>query len=158
MKKIHARQLTIKNSYNEFYNKKKFLPLKNPPPPVTFLMIRPLHWTRYSHSKTPKFTKNYIDDQIVPVPSGTFCEMSLSDDERGETSAVRRLAAQLPRRTETYSTGWYVRKNKTKSNFAFRVLRNRKLPLCNSISNHQFTLPRFLSVAYDDTHNFGISN
>ena len=46
-----------------------------------------------------------MDDQIVPVPSGTFFEMSLSDEERGETSAVRRLAAQLPRRTETYSTG-----------------------------------------------------
>ena len=150
-KKVQTRNLITKqNSYRS-----KIPP---PPTPITFLMIRPLHWTRYSHSKTPKFTKNYIDDQIVPVPSGTFCEMSLSDDERGETSAVRRLAAQLPRRTETYSTGWYVRKNKTKSNFAFRVLRNRKLPLCNSISNHQFTLPRFLSVAYDDTHNFGISN
>ena len=68
MKKIHARQLTIKNihatasknSYKEFDNKTKFLPLKNPPPPVTFLMVRPLHWTGYSHSKTPKFNKNYI--------------------------------------------------------------------------------------------------
>ena len=45
-------------------------------------------------------------------------------------------------------------KSKTKNNFALRVLRNRKLPLCNNISNHQFTLPRFSSVAYDDTHNF----
>ena len=45
-------------------------------------------------------------------------------------------------------------KSKTKTNFVLRVLRNRKLPLCNSISNYQFTLPRFLSVAYDDTHNF----
>ena len=40
MKKIHARQLTLKNihamaqknSYKEFDNEKKFLPLKNSPP------------------------------------------------------------------------------------------------------------------------------
>ena len=32
-----------KNSYKEFYNEKKFLRLKNsPPPPITFLMVCPL--------------------------------------------------------------------------------------------------------------------
>ena len=34
-----------KNSYKEFDNKKKFLPLENfapPGPPITFLMVRPL--------------------------------------------------------------------------------------------------------------------
>ena len=34
-----------KNSYKEFYNEKKFLRLENspsPPPPITFLMVRPL--------------------------------------------------------------------------------------------------------------------
>ena len=32
-----------KNSYKEFDNEKKFLRLKNsPPPPITFLMVRPL--------------------------------------------------------------------------------------------------------------------
>ena len=31
-----------KNSYKEFDNEKKFLRLKNsPPPPITFLMVRP---------------------------------------------------------------------------------------------------------------------
>ena len=35
---------TKKNSYNEFYNEKKFLRLEKspPPPPITFLMVRPL--------------------------------------------------------------------------------------------------------------------
>ena len=33
---------TKKNSYKEFDNEKKFLPLENPPPPITFLMVRPL--------------------------------------------------------------------------------------------------------------------
>ena len=31
-----------KNSYNEFDNEKKFLRLENSPPPITFLMVRPL--------------------------------------------------------------------------------------------------------------------
>ena len=32
-----------KNSYKEFDNEKKFLPLENsPPPPITFLMVGPL--------------------------------------------------------------------------------------------------------------------
>ena len=32
-----------KNSYKEFANEKKFLRLENsPPPPITFLMVRPL--------------------------------------------------------------------------------------------------------------------
>ena len=32
-----------KNSFKEFDNKKKFLRLENsPPPPITFLMVRPL--------------------------------------------------------------------------------------------------------------------
>ena len=32
-----------KNSYKEFDNEKKFLRLENsPPPPITFLMVRPL--------------------------------------------------------------------------------------------------------------------
>ena len=31
-----------KNSYKEFDNEKKFLRNKNPPPPITFLMVRPL--------------------------------------------------------------------------------------------------------------------
>ena len=30
-----------KNSYKEFDNEKKFLRLKNSPPPITFLMVRP---------------------------------------------------------------------------------------------------------------------
>ena len=32
-----------KHSYNEFDNEKKFLRLKNlpPPPPITFVMVRP---------------------------------------------------------------------------------------------------------------------
>ena len=49
--KIHTRNLITKQ--NSFRS-------KIPPPPVTFLMVRPLHWTGYSHSKTPKFNKNYI--------------------------------------------------------------------------------------------------
>ena len=33
-----------KNSYKEFDNEKKFLRLENsPPPPITFLMVRPLN-------------------------------------------------------------------------------------------------------------------
>ena len=48
MKKIHERQLTLKNihatvsknSYKAFDNETKFLRLKNPPP-ITFLMVRP---------------------------------------------------------------------------------------------------------------------
>ena len=31
-----------KNSYKEFHNQKKFLRLENSPPPITFLMVRPL--------------------------------------------------------------------------------------------------------------------
>ena len=32
-----------KNSYKEFDNEKKFLRIENsPPPPITFLMVRPL--------------------------------------------------------------------------------------------------------------------
>ena len=31
-----------KNSYKEFDNEKKFLLLENSPPPMTFLMVRPL--------------------------------------------------------------------------------------------------------------------
>ena len=31
-----------KNSCKEFDNEKKFLRLKNSPPPITFLMVRPL--------------------------------------------------------------------------------------------------------------------
>ena len=31
-----------KNSYKEFGNEKKFLRLENSPPPITFLMVRPL--------------------------------------------------------------------------------------------------------------------
>ena len=53
MKKIHARQLTLKIfmlrskkiSFKEFDIEKKFLRLENsqsPPPPITFLMVRPL--------------------------------------------------------------------------------------------------------------------
>ena len=35
-----------KNSYKEFDNEKKFLRLENsPPPPITFLMVRPLDAT-----------------------------------------------------------------------------------------------------------------
>ena len=30
-----------KNLYKEFDNEKKFLPLENSPPPITFLMVRP---------------------------------------------------------------------------------------------------------------------
>ena len=34
-----------KNSYKEFDNEKKFLQLENsPPPPITFLMVRPLFY------------------------------------------------------------------------------------------------------------------
>ena len=34
-----------KNSYKEFGNEKKFLQVENsPPPPITFLMVRPLAW------------------------------------------------------------------------------------------------------------------
>ena len=50
-KKIHVRQLILKNihamapknSYKEFDNEKQFLRLENslPPPPITFLMVRP---------------------------------------------------------------------------------------------------------------------
>ena len=31
-----------KNSYKEFDNEKKFLRLENAPPPISFLMVRPL--------------------------------------------------------------------------------------------------------------------
>ena len=51
MKKFHARQLILKKyscyglkkkSYKEFDNEKTFLRLENPPPPpLTFLMVRP---------------------------------------------------------------------------------------------------------------------
>ena len=50
MKKIHARQLTLKNihatakknSYKEFDNEKKSCRSKIPhPSPITFLMVRP---------------------------------------------------------------------------------------------------------------------
>ena len=40
-KKIHARQLTLKNIH-ALDNEEKFLRLENsPPPPITFLMVRP---------------------------------------------------------------------------------------------------------------------
>ena len=40
LKNIHA--MALKKSYREFDNEKKFLRLENsPPPPLTFLMVRP---------------------------------------------------------------------------------------------------------------------
>ena len=60
-KKIHPRQLILKkylcygllwpkkNSYKEFDNEKKFLRLENSPPPLTFLMVRPLHFLYIQH-------------------------------------------------------------------------------------------------------------
>ena len=38
-----------KNSYKEFDNEKKFLRLENSPPPLTFLMVRPLHFLYIQH-------------------------------------------------------------------------------------------------------------
>ena len=43
-----------KNSYEEFDNEKKFLQLENPPPPpITFVMVRPLHVisSDFAHSR-----------------------------------------------------------------------------------------------------------
>ena len=46
-----------KNSYKEFDNEKKFLRLENsPPPPISFLMVRPLA------KPLPKYAKS-----ILPV-------------------------------------------------------------------------------------------
>ena len=42
-----------KNSYKEFDNEKKFLRLENsPPPPITFLMVRPLSLSLCYHNCT----------------------------------------------------------------------------------------------------------
>ena len=40
-----------KNSYKEFGNEKKFLQVENsPPPPITFLMVRPLSlWNEFTN-------------------------------------------------------------------------------------------------------------
>ena len=38
-----------KKTYMEFDNKKKFLRLENSPPPITFLMVRPLLAPDRSH-------------------------------------------------------------------------------------------------------------
>ena len=45
-----------KNSYKEFDNEKKFLRLKNspPPPPITFLMVRPLEGSFSAHRAEKK--------------------------------------------------------------------------------------------------------
>ena len=46
-----------KNSYKEFDNEKKFLRLENsfpPPPPITFLMVRPLERLIFYHVKPPR--------------------------------------------------------------------------------------------------------
>ena len=46
-----------KNSYKEFDNEKKFLRLENspPPPPITFLMVRPLMYCiSFLYSKVSK--------------------------------------------------------------------------------------------------------
>ena len=51
-----------KNSYNEFDNEKKFLQLENsPPPPITFLMVRPLV-SNNSCSETKTRTTNYLSN------------------------------------------------------------------------------------------------
>ena len=43
-----------KNSYKEFDNEKKFLQLENsPPPPITFLMVRPLSPKSDQHQISP---------------------------------------------------------------------------------------------------------
>ena len=45
-----------KNSYKEFDNEKKFLLLENsPPPPITFLMVRPLR--EHGSSETKNWTR-----------------------------------------------------------------------------------------------------
>ena len=48
-----------KNSYKEFDNEKKFLQLENsPPPPITFLMVRPLTKRVFSALQTDKLKNN----------------------------------------------------------------------------------------------------
>ena len=47
------------NSYKEFDNEKKFLRLKNspPPPPITFLMVRPLCMRAQAGKNLVNFTE-----------------------------------------------------------------------------------------------------
>ena len=84
-----------KNSYKEFDNEKKFLRLKNspPPPPITFLMVRPndllsldiplLTWDEpwrehgfeydsFENQKEPQATKNKTNHLQVSLVSKAF--------------------------------------------------------------------------------------
>ena len=55
-----------KKSYKEFDNEKKLLQLENspPPPPITFLMVRPLE------RKESKINQESINEMLL-IPEGT---------------------------------------------------------------------------------------
>ena len=55
-----------KNSYKEYDNEKKFLQLENSPPPITFLMIRPLgaHDTTFKSKYHSSYKCNERQDSI----------------------------------------------------------------------------------------------
>ena len=56
-----------KNSYKEFDNEKKFLQLENsPPPPITFLMVRPLI-KLLPDSKTMDTLVNYTCKRFIEL-------------------------------------------------------------------------------------------
>ena len=106
-KKNNARQFTLKNihstakknSHKEFDNEKKFLRLKNfPPPPISFLMVRPLR-TLYNTDTSllrdssfgPRIAKNHtFPTSIIRTPLCPFgvrikkvwlyCEFKLTVD------------------------------------------------------------------------------
>ena len=67
-----------KNSYKEFDNEKKFLRLKNsPPPPITFLMVRPLierihvYRKRQTSDSSGEFPR-IENKQIKTVPNDSY--------------------------------------------------------------------------------------
>ena len=77
MKKIHARQLTLKmfmvrpkkNSYKEFHKEKKFLRLKNsplPPSPITFLMVRILKEPEQVSFKSFSWSLSFDANLLLP--------------------------------------------------------------------------------------------
>ena len=67
-----------KNSYKQFDKEKKFLRLENspPPPPITFLMVRPLCWEQLgtSHDVLKSFAiGSFLERFVVKIASDYLC-------------------------------------------------------------------------------------
>ena len=79
MKKVHARQLTLKilmlrpkkNSYKEFHNEKKIpaaqkFPTPSPPSPITFLMVRILKEPEQVSFKSFSWSLSFDANLLLP--------------------------------------------------------------------------------------------